>query len=187
MSVPVLSLASTSPRRRQLLTDAGIAFELHPPADEPDTPGEPRAVAMERALAKAGGDGPSARWILAVDTVVDLDGVELGKAATPAIAAATLRRLQGRTHEVHTAHVLRHPRGCERELASARVRFEPIGDAEIDAYVASDDWRGKAGAYGIQDQDAWFVGLEAGALDTVIGLHVAAVRRLVDRAQGVSA
>jgi len=179
VAVPVLQLASTSPRRRALLDAAGIRYVLTAPAAEPAAAGSPRDKARARALAKVGGSGPVDGWRLAVDTVVDLDGQELGKAATPAAAVATLERLQGRRHFVHTAHAVRSRAGCVEELATAEVEFAPLDAEAIRAFVRTDAWRGKAGAYGIQDPEATFARLVDGARDTVVGLHVAAVRRLL--------
>ncbi|MGE3171232.1 MAG: nucleoside triphosphate pyrophosphatase [Planctomycetota bacterium] len=181
---PQLVLASTSPRRSRLLTEAGIAFVLGEPGPEPEAAGSPRDKALLRARSKAlGGRGPAGVTapLLGVDTVVDLDGQELGKAADPAAAAAMLRRLSGRMHRVHTGHCLFDPAtGARREeVATARVAFAPIDDGALQRYLDSGEWCGKAGAYGIQDPSQSFVSLVDGALDAVIGLHVDAVRRLL--------
>lgn len=190
-----LWLASTSPRRRDLLTAAGIAFELCAPGPEYERGGDhdhgetgaPADLAVVRARRKAlGAAGPGPLGVvLGVDTVVDLDGRELGKARGEAEARAMLRQLAGRTHRVHTAHCLVRGRdGCAfAELATAVVACRQPSDAELDAYLRSGDWRGKAGAYGIQDETQRFLVVAAGPFDAVVGLHVAAVQRLLAAAE----
>jgi len=183
---PILLLASTSPRRRDLLLAAGIGFEVCTPGPEPEGQGTPIELAAQRARLKArhaevpaSSDLP----VLGVDTVVDVDGVELGKAPDAGTAARWLQRLVGRVHRVHTAHCLWSPAAGQmfEEVATAEVRGGAPSQGEIDAYLRSGDWRGKAGAYGIQDPGLRFLQLHAGAFDTVVGLHVAAVRRLLVR------
>lgn len=185
-----LRLASTSPRRRHLLTAAGIAFELCEPGEE-DVAGEtgaPAELALARARRKARGArvAEGSVPVLGVDTVVDLDGRELGKAASVDAARAMLTALAGRQHRVHTAHCLWWPdRGHDAdETASAVVRCRQPSPAELSRYLESGQWRGKAGSYGIQDEAQTFLELAGGAFDTVVGLHVAAVRRLLARGAG---
>lgn len=183
-----LLLASTSPRRHELLRAAGIPFTAVPPGDEPSGEGLPAQRALQRAAAKArGAELPlgSAGPVLGVDTVVELSGEELGKPDDPDSAAAMLDRLQGRSHEVHTGHCLWLPGRARdlRLLASATVRCRRLTPAEIAAFVAGGSWRGKAGGYGIQDEAGAFMTLEAGALDTVVGLHVDSVRQLLESAR----
>lgn len=182
----MLLLASTSPRRRDLLQAAGIAFELCPPGEEPEGCGAPIELAVLRARAKAmhaAVAATSAVPVLGVDTVVDVDGVELAKAPDAATASAWLHRLAGCAHRVHTAHCLWLPLTGQlvEEVATAEVEGGTPRPGEIAAYVASGLWRGKAGAYGIQDPGLDFLRLRAGAFDSVVGLHVAAVRRLLAR------
>lgn len=197
--VPVLDLflASTSPRRRELLTAAGIRFALCEPGPEyadggsdhdHHEVGEPAQLALARARRKAlGARAPDpAVPVLGVDTVVDLDGEELGKPRDRADAERLQRRLFGRTHLVHTAHVLAWPTrpDCVEEVAAATVRCRAPAEADLQRYLDSGEWVGKAGAYGIQDGSQTFLALDAGAFDTVVGLHVAAVRRLLVRLGG---
>lgn len=189
-----LYLASKSPRRRSLLADAGLRFELCEPGAEyvdgahehASEQGDPRVLCRARAERKARGaaapgvDVP----VLAVDTVVDLDGVELGKAADRHAAAAMLRSLAGRLHHVHTAHCVVRGRASWTELVSATVWCDRVEEAALSAYLDSGQWRGKAGAYGIQDREQSFLQLRAGAFDAVVGLHVETVRALLARAAG---
>lgn len=187
-----LYLASKSPRRRQLLTEAGLRFACCQPGEEYDAGksehdcegGEPVALAEARARRKAvhaevlAPDVP----VLAVDTVVDLGGQELGKPADRDAAADFLRRLAGREHRVHTAHCLFVPgagRKLHEEIATSVVVCDVPSAAQLQRYLDSERWRGKAGGYGIQDDEQDFLRLHAGAFDTVVGLHVAAVQRLL--------
>jgi septum formation protein len=195
LRVPALLLASTSPRRRQLLTAAGIAFALCEPGPEYESggdfdhgeAGEPIRLAAARARRKALGAVIAAAdaLVLGVDTVVDLDGVELGKAQDRAQAEQYLRRLLGREHAVHTAHCLVRGRDgrCFERTATARVRFAAASDAALARYLDSENWRGKAGAYGIQDEAQDFIALAGGELDTVVGLSIAGVRALLAAAE----
>ncbi len=182
---PVLVLASTSPRRRELLLAAGIAFVVGRPGIEPEGSGPPAELALLRARSKAAGaTAPSAvaAPLLGVDTIVDVDGRDLGQPADREAAAAMLRELAGRMHRVHTAHCLFDPvtGHAVEELVSAVVVARIPSPGELAAYLDSGEWRGKAGGYGIQDRTQSFLSLAHGSLDTVIGLHVAAVRRLLD-------
>lgn len=186
MTRPRLLLASTSPRRSRLLTEAAIAFSLVEPGPEPQGQGQPRELAAHRARLKALGarcEPGTSLPVLGVDTVVDLEGVEFGKAGTRAEAEAMLRTLAGKVHRVHTGHCLFDPRSgrAVEELATAEVAFSVPSAVELAMWLDSGLWRGKAGAYGIQDPLAAFASLAAGALDTVIGMHVEAVRRLLAR------
>lgn len=192
-AAPLLLLASTSPRRSALLSAAGLAFECCEPGPEyhdgghehATESGAPRQLAIERARRKATGavvvrpDLP----ILAVDTVVDLDGEEVSKAADRAAAERLLRQLAGRRHRVHTAHCLWSPALLQIEelCATAVVACRAPSEAELQRYLDSEQWRGKAGAYGIQDPAQDLFELVEGALDTVIGLHVPHVRTLLQR------
>ena len=186
-----LYLASTSPRRSELLTRAGLRFELCEPGPEyadggtdhdHGEVGEPAALAVARAVRKAtGARAPDPRVpVLGVDTVVDLDGEELGKPFDRAMAAAMLARLAGREHRVHTAHCLvGHGGRRVEELTTAVVRCGVPPAADLLRYLDSEQWRGKAGSYGIQDGTQSFLTLASGSFDTVMGLHVDAVLRLL--------
>lgn len=190
--VPDLYLASTSPRRRALLAQAGFVFALCEPGpeygdaggDEHSTvAGDPVSHARERAERKAllacapAPDVP----VLGVDTVVDLDGEELGKPRSREHAEQMLLRLAGRRHLVHTAHCLVVPAAGFRAVSIARavVVCGTPTRSELDTYLDSGEWRGKAGSYGIQDGSQHFLGVVEGEFDTVMGLHVPAVRELL--------
>jgi septum formation protein len=181
-------LASTSPRRQQLLLAAAVPHRLVEPGPEPAGDGAPRDRAVARARSKACGaqvtaDAPG--LVVGVDTVVEIDGQELGKPRDADEAAVMLGRLAGRSHLVHTAVcVRRHPEGSPVlcDVQSAAVRFAPLDGPRIRRHVESGLWQGKAGGYGIQDQDvAEFATLVDGDLDTVIGLPMRVLRDLLDR------
>ena len=184
-----LYLASTSPRRRDLLRAAGLPFTLHPPGPEPAGEGAPRDLALQRARHKAVGAPAPERpgWILGVDTVVAHGSQEFGKPADRTEAIRMLMALRGREHEVYSGHVLVEaapadgaaPRMFE-ELTQATVWCREFGDQELEDYLATGDWADKAGGYGIQGPAGAFMSLRQGVLDTVIGLHVAAVERLLE-------
>ena len=181
MSQPLL-LASASPRRRELLERVGLTIEVHPAdIDERPQDGEvPHAYVARIARAKAIAIARrSDLWVLAADTTVTLDGAILGKADTPEEATKMLRWLSGRTHQVLTAFVLigeRDGRTCVREgLVSSDVEMVDFDAATLADYVASGEWRGKAGAYAIQGIGAALVSAVRGSVTNVVGLPLAEV------------
>ncbi len=183
---PRLILASGSPRRRKLLSEAGVEFAVIESGaaeialDEEAAEDFALRMAREKAAtvsAKAPGD-----FVLAADTVVELDGHILGKPESPEQAHTMLRRLSGRTHTVVTAFAL--ARGCavlESAPTRSRVTFRELSDDEVRAYVASGAPFDKAGAYGIQGDGAGFIARLEGSYSNVMGLPVeevlAALRR----------
>jgi len=183
-----LVLASASPRRAELLRLAGFAFTVaHADVDETPHPGEPaatyvRRLAEEKAAAVA--DGHPGAVVLGADTTVVVDGDILGKPADDGEAAAMLRRLQGRAHEVLTGVAVVAPDGRNSAVAETRVWMAPMSEAEIAAYVASGEPRDKAGAYGIQGRAARFVTRIDGSYPNVVGLPVALVHDLLRKYQG---
>jgi septum formation protein len=181
VSLPLL-LASASPRRRELLERVGLAIEIHPAdVDERPHDGEAPDVYVARiARSKASAIARrSDRWVLAADTTVTVDGAILGKAETPEEATAMLRRLSGRTHQVLTAFVLigeRDGKACVREgLVCTDVVMIDLDPATLADYVASGDWRGKAGAYALQGIAAALVSEVRGSVTNVVGLPLAEV------------
>jgi septum formation protein len=167
-----------------LLKQAGIPFVLAEPGPEPEGRGSPRELAQLRARSKALGAAQgigSSLPVLGVDTVVDVGGKDYGKPHDRSAASAMLKALAGKRHQVHTAHCLVDPRtgAMVEELVTADVACGVPTAEELTLYLDSGDWRGKAGAYGIQDGSQSFITMHAGAYDTVVGLHVEAVRRLL--------
>ena len=186
----VLILASASPRRAELLTAAGIAFEVRPAdLDERVQPGEDARtyacrVATEKArVVHATADG---RPVLAADTVVVVDGRILGKPADDGDAKRMLRLLSGRAHEVVTAVTLiNEPEGAflvDTQVEVTTVEFSTLENAEIDWYVASGEPADKAGAYAIQGLASRFVTRLEGSYSNVVGLPMALVYAMCSRA-----
>ncbi len=160
-----------------------MAYRAVEPGIEPVGEGRPDELARIRARSKARGarvEGPPG-WVLGVDTVVEIDQRELGQPRDAADARGMLSDLSGREHLVHSAIcLLSHPAGeLREETACSRVMFANLSCEDIDVYLASGQWEGKAGAYGIQDDACGFARLIEGELDTVIGLPIRVLRRLL--------
>ena len=178
----MLILASASPRRRELLERVGVALVVRPAdVDEAVRPDEPplayvRRVAADKAAAIALPDGA---WVLAADTIVERGGAIFGKAADDAEATAMLRRLVGHTHRVTTAVVLRSATATHALDVTTEVELITCDDATIADYVASGEYRGKAGAYAVQGIAAALVRSIRGSITNVIGLPLAEVVALV--------
>lgn len=183
-----LILASESPRRRQLLEEAGYVFDVEPAGvDEQAIP--PRLLPSEAALhlARQKADIVSARHpdavVLGADTVVAFGDQLIGKPRDAADALRMLRLLSGTTHIVITGIAVR--RGSTGHAAETRVmsavRVRVLTAREIDDYIASGEWQGKAGGYGIQDPDP-FVTRMTGSHSNIVGLPMEATRRLLEAA-----
>lgn len=181
-----LILASTSPQRRAILADLGADFEVVPPGyDEVPLPGTAAEVVVARALGKARAVAAvrPERPVVGVDTEVVLDGDEvLGQPADADAARVMLRRLAGREHRVLSG-VAVIGAGEATACVETRVRVRALPDDELEAYVATGEWRGRAGGYAIQAEGGGLVASIDGDLDNVIGLPVAALRALL-AAQG---
>jgi septum formation protein len=184
---PDLVLASASPRRRELLERLGLVLQIIPAdADETIQTGElaidyVRRVAMAKcdkvfeSLAAADTAGDPAPAVLGADTTVVVDDTILGKPADEQEARAMLVRLAGRRHEVITGTSVRlGARRIERTVTTL-VAMRALQPAEVDAYVACGEWRGKAGGYAVQGIAAAFVTDLRGSVTNVIGLPVAEV------------
>ena len=185
-----LILASSSPRRRELLAEAGVAFEVvPPPLAEPATGLEglaPAAQAEALAYFKARAIGPREdAYVLGADTIVAAGDAVLGKPADAGEARAMLLGLSGTRHAVITGVALLAP-GGRRRIASATtyVVMRPITPAEVDQYVASGEWEGKAGAYAIQETADRFVERVEGSFSNVVGLPVELVRQMLEEIPG---
>ena len=176
-----LLLASASPRRREMLERVGVPLEVRA-ADIDETPRdreEPAAyvarIAHEKARAVKRRPG---QWVLAADTTVTVDGRILGKAESDDEAASMLRALSGCVHQVITAVTILggDARIVDHDLrVSTDVAMATLSEEIIAAYVASGEWRGKAGAYAIQGIAAAFVREVRGSVTNVIGLPLAEV------------
>ena len=181
----LLLLASASPRRAQLLRAIAVRFEaISAAVDETPGPGEAPEPYVERlALAKAEAIGRvhPGRLVLGADTTVAVDGGILGKAADAEEARGMLQRLAGRMHEVHTGVALVRDGDSTVACATTRVWFSPMTVEDIQAYVATDEWHDKAGAYGIQGRISRFVERVDGSYTNVVGLPVSLVWGLLMR------
>ncbi len=180
-----LFLASRSPRRKELLREWGHEFEsVEPDADEAGARGESaEQIALSRAAAKArsAARGLRAGVVLAADTVVEARGAILGKARGPAEAAAMLRTLSGTRHAVVTGVCVLTLPGKEEELASARTELlmRELSEDEVQEYVRSGEWRGKAGGYAIQESGDGFLRVISGSRTNVVGLPMELVSRML--------
>ncbi|MEJ1161767.1 Maf-like protein [Prosthecomicrobium sp. N25] len=190
---PKLVLASASPRRLGLLQQVGVEPDALKPADLDETPkkGEqPRSLATRLAAEKAAAIHEWCRtseWagaaVLAADTVVSVGRRILPKAEGIDEAYACLRLLSGRSHRVWTGVTVVSGKGSVRSrLVDARVRFKRLSGDEIDAYVASGEWRGKAGAYAIQGIAGGFVVKIVGSYTAIVGLPLTETLGLLEGA-----
>jgi septum formation protein len=179
---PKLVLASGSPRRLALINQAGIDPDALRPAELDETPrkGElPRACATRLARAKAEAALASIRvdeelkgaFVIAADTVVAVGRRILPKAELLDEAQQCLRLLSGRNHRVYTGLCIVTPKESFRQrLVETRVRFKRLNEEDIEAYLASGEWRGKAGGYAIQGLAGSFVVKMVGSYTNVVGL-----------------
>lgn len=181
-----LILASSSPRRRELLSRLGLEFAIiSPDIDESRQAGEDlisyvRRLSQEKARAVADAFAGSAALVIGADTIViDEAGALLGKPADAAEANAMLRHLRGRKHEVVTAFTLLRSKTDSRAITRHErtvVSMREYSDAEISAYVATGDPLDKAGAYAIQNRAFQPVARIEGSYSNVVGLPLGALR-----------
>jgi len=184
-----LILASASPRRAQILRDAGMRFEIaRANVSERRKRGETARV-LTRRLAHAKADAvvrkfgakPPEAIVIGADTVVEVNGELLGKPPSRAAAREMLVKLSGRTHRVVTSvAAIRLPGRAERiATESTRVRFAPLGVDEITAYVATGEPLDKAGAYAVQGIGGRFIEMIDGCYFNVVGLPLARLYRML--------
>jgi septum formation protein len=180
MSCGLLILASGSPRRRELLEELGLKFQvITADVEELDQKSAPELSAADLARANARSKAEAVarlnpgRWVLGADTVVALEGRIFGKPRTAEEAREFLRALSGRTHRVVTACVLQHPEGGADFLDDeAAVTFLPLAEEIITRYLAAVDVMDKAGAYALQERGDWIISRIEGSRTAVIGLPV---------------
>jgi septum formation protein len=191
-------LASQSPRRRQLLEQLGVAYQLLLPDADEDAealeqvrPNEAPAVYVQRvtqlkldaALQRLHRRSLPAAPVLCSDTTVALGRVILGKPAEAADATAMLAQLAGRTHRVLTAVAVGLGSQREQVLSRSQVRFAPMVADEIEAYVGTGEPMGKAGAYGVQGRAAAFIAHISGSYSGIMGLPLYETAQLLRRFQ----
>ncbi|MEE1611138.1 Maf-like protein [Microvirga sp. CF3016] len=189
---PKLVLASASPRRLGLLQQAGIEPDALLPADVDETPlknegAKELAKRLARSKAEVARKVARARddlkgsYILSADTVVVVGKRVLPKAELVDEAAGCLRLLSGRAHRVYTSICLITPKDSVRErLVETRVRFKRLSRDEFERYLASGEWRGKAGGYAIQGLAGTFVVKLVGSYSNVVGLPLYEAAALLD-------
>ena len=179
-------LASKSPRRKELLAqivdnfeiitadvDENLGFEAHPSTEVLHL-----AIKKGAAVAK---DHPN-DLVISSDTLVEVDGVALGKPKNKSDAFRMLKSLSGRAHNVHTGIAVHYSGLCYSDVATTAVYFRKMTDDEINDYIDSGDPMDKAGSYGIQSGGGKFVEKIEGDYDTVVGLSVALTKKLIDEA-----
>lgn len=186
--MPRLILASASPRRRELLAQLGVPFDIVTAAvtehEEPDS--DPRHMVQHNAALKA--EWVSARhpeaFVLGADTTVCIDNVVLNKPADLADARTMLRRLSGRTHSVFTGLALRRAADGLRidDIVESQVTFKPLDEAAIAAYLDRVHTLDKAGGYAIQEHSDLIIASYSGSLTNIVGLPVEETRTLLTRA-----
>jgi septum formation protein len=182
---PSLVLASTSPRRRELLAQLGVPFEVFSPqVDERPGPDELEATKLVERLARekaeAGRRAFPGATVIAADTEVALPGQRtLGKPADAEDARRMLRSLAGRQHEVSTGVCVWSPERALARTVVTRVQLRPLSEAEIAWYVGTGEPLDKAGAYAIQGKGAIFVAAIEGSWSNVVGLPMAELTEML--------
>ncbi len=195
---PRIYLASKSPRRRELLRQIGVQFDVltfrsgergeDPDVDETPLKGEKAARYVERlALTKAEAGMRRLMWrkllrrpVLSADTALELDDEIIGKPVDAADARAILARLSGRSHRVLTAIAMADGEQIRSAVAVSEVRFRKLGDDDIRRYVATGEPLDKAGAYGIQGRAAIFIEEIRGSYSGIMGLPLFETAQLLD-------
>lgn len=187
--MPRIILASGSPRRRELLGQLYNEFEIiTSEVDEsldvdvsPVCGVEILAVRKGAAVASSVSDDAV---VISSDTLVEIGGVPLGKPTSREDAYRMLRSLSGNYHSVHTGIAVHHSGRVISGVASARVKFKPLSDEEIYAYIDGGEPMDKAGAYAIQGEGGKFIEGYEGDFDTIMGLSVSLTKELIDKITG---
>jgi septum formation protein len=176
-------LASGSPRRRELLANVKLPTKVIPPGIAEDYSSFASIPELVSKLARAKVEAilelfktESPRWVLGLDTVVEVDGKVLGKPAEPIEAESMLRLLSGRVHHVYSGIALLVERGkpIEQQVVCTEVKFRKMTDQELHFYLDSGEWAGAAGGYRIQERGAFFVEWIRGSYSNVVGLPLEA-------------
>ena len=185
---PHLILASRSPRRRRLLADAGYRFEVRLPAESTESAAEageaPTQLVARHAYQKAADVARTVRrgLILGCDTIAECDGQILGKPDDVHHARRMLETLRGRRHRVLSGLCLWQmpERHCDVRVAVTVLHMDPLTDQQIDEYLTSGNWKGKAGAFGYQDRLGW-VHVVDGSETNVVGLPMELLAQMLAR------
>lgn len=190
-----LILASGSPQRKRLLTEAGYDFEIVVPNDSAEcgicSTGGPAALVVELAQRKAADvigqlsereqEVSVSGIVVACDTVAECEGAVLGKPTDEEHARSMLERLRGQVHRVYSGLCVwpLSTGAPETRLAVTELQMDSISDQQLDEYLASGLWRGKAGAFGYQDRSGWLHIIQ-GSESNVIGLPMELLREMLD-------
>jgi septum formation protein len=182
-----LILASASPRRRELLAELGVAFDVvvADVTEHEEASTDPRIMVAHNAALKA--DWVAARYpdaiVLGADTTVFIDGQALNKPADAAEARAMLRRLSGRTHTVFTGLAVRRGRDglAIDDRAASEVTFKLLDEATIETYLSRVNTLDKAGGYAIQEQSGLIVAGYRGSFSNIIGLPLETTKQILTR------
>ena len=184
-----LILASASPRRRELLTNMGIPFTIHPSDADETVSGAPEEMVRTLALRKAAqvAQAVGAGWIVGADTLVALDGRALGKPSDADDAVHMLKALSGRAHDVFTGVCLMDAATGKRDLrvVGTKVFFRPLIEEEIRAYVATGEPMDKAGAYAIQGGARGFVERYEGSYENIVGFPTQEFAKMYEGFEGL--
>lgn len=178
-----LVLASASPQRRAMLEQLGVEFTVVEPRVDELTAGDPAELVVENARRKA--RAVAGERVIAADTAVVLEGRVLGKPTDAEEARAFLEALAGRGHHVLSGLAVRDERGERTGLGGARVRFRALRPGDLDRYLATGEWRGRAGGYAIQGRGAALVEEIEGDYWAVVGLPVAEIARIAPHFLGL--
>ena len=197
-----LILASSSPRRHQLMTEAGYQFVTLAPDESVEcgicSTGGPVSLVIELAMSKAAdvvaqlkarGDLQADDVIIACDTVAECGGMVLGKPVDEAHARDMLERLRGSTHRVYSGLCVWRPGAAgdagqpDVRLATSELTMDPITDDQLEEYLATGLWEDKAGAFGYQDRAGW-IHLTKGSESNVVGLPMELLAEMLARVDG---
>jgi septum formation protein len=180
MAVPMITLASSSPRRAELLRAAGFQLRIEPSdIDEAREPDEAAAVyVMRLARSKAAASKESSGLVVGADTVVVINGEILGKPRDEADAESMLSRLSGQWHDVLTGVAVINGARAASDLEMTRVKFAQLSPDEVRWYIDTGEAFDKAGAYAIQGRGALFIERIEGSYSNVVGLPLRLVYRL---------
>jgi septum formation protein len=185
-------LASTSPRRKELLRSVGLKFKTIPAhVNEDYVKGESprqhvRRLAQEKALLISR-KHPQA-WVLGADTIVVIDGLILGKPKNRTQAKEMLKKLSGREHKVFTSFTVTQAASkvIHSDVVQSTVKFKEINTAELDWYIACDEPYDKAGGYAVQGKGAYFIKSIRGSYTNVIGLPLGEVLETLKKLEAIS-
>lgn len=183
-------LASGSPRRKELLTRVKMPLKVIPPNVAESYPASATPEQLVESVARSKVEAvmelfktESPRWVLGVDTIVEVDGKVLGKPSGPEEAMAMLGMLSGKVHRVFSGVVVLIERGkpLECEVVRTEVKFRAMSSGEIKYYLDCGEWSGAAGAYRIQERGAFFVEWIKGSYSNVVGLPLEAFYGILRR------